>query len=230
MFFRRKYMYILIVGGGNVGYAMAKRLRADKHVIALIEKDREICERIAKELNILVIHGDGCEPRYLEEAGIGRADVVAAVTGEDEDNLIICQLAKETYHISRTVGKVNESENEHTFSELGVDVPIDATAIISTVIEEEVSFSDIVNLMTFKRGKLSLVRVDLNENSPVVNKSVKDIQFPDDSVLVSIIRGDDVIIPRGNTIFSARDDIIALTTIKNRQRLLKLLVGEVDEE
>jgi trk system potassium uptake protein TrkA len=220
-------MYILIVGGGNVGYYLAKRLYLDRHVVALVEKNKEICERIAKELDILVINGDGCEPRYLEEAGIARADVVAAVTGDDEDNFIICQLAKETFGVSRTVAKVNDPRNEHTFSELGVDVPVDSTAIIAKIIEEEVSFADFVNLMTFKRGKLAIVRVDLTEDSPVINKQVMDIQLPPDSVLVSIIRGEEVIIPKGSTVLQARDDIIALTTIENEKTLLETLVGKI---
>lgn len=220
-------MHILIVGGGNVGYYLAKRLYLDRHAVALVEKDKEICERIAKELDILVINGDGCEPRYLEEAGIARADVVAAVTGDDEDNLIICQLAKETFRVSRTVARVNDPRNEHTFSELGVDVPVDSTAIIAKIIEEEVSFADFVNLMTFKRGKLAIVRVDLTEDSPVINKQVMDIQLPPDSVLVSIIRGEEVIIPKGSTVLQARDDIIAITTIENERALLETLVGKI---
>ena len=130
--------------------------------------------------------------------------MLAAVTGDDEDNLIICQLAKERFNIQRTVGRVNNPDNEHTFSELGIDVPVDSTKIIAKIIEEEVSFSDFVNLMSFKRGKLAIVRVDLPKDSPVINKEVKDIQLPADSVLVSIVRGEEVIVPKGNTVLDAR--------------------------
>lgn len=220
-------MHIIIVGGGNVGYYLAKRLAQGKHVVSIIEKDKELCEKIAKELNVLAIHGDGCDPNLLEDAGINKADVVAAVTGDDEDNLMICQLAKETYAIKRTVARVNDSRNEHAFNELGVDVPIDSTAIIAKIIEEEVSFKDFVNLMTFKRGKLAIVRVDLTEESPVCGKQVMDIKLPGDSVLVSIIRGEDVIIPKGNTVLQARDDIVALTTIENEQHLLDAFIGKL---
>ncbi|MFH0839286.1 MAG: TrkA family potassium uptake protein [Candidatus Omnitrophota bacterium] len=221
-------MYIIIVGGGNVGYYLAKRLIQNKHAVGIIEKDRTLCEKIAKELNVLAIHGDGCDPRFLEDAGIQRADVVAAVTGDDEDNLVICQLAKETFNIRRTVARVNDSRNEHAFNELGVDVPIDSTAIIAKIIEEEVSFKDFVNLMTFKRGKLAIVRVDLTAESPICNKQVMDIKLPGDSVLVSIIRGEDVIIPKGTTVLQKRDDIIALTTIENEQQLLDALIGKLE--
>ncbi|MBP7215682.1 MAG: NAD-binding protein [Candidatus Omnitrophica bacterium] len=220
-------MYIIVVGAGKVGYFLAKRLCASKHTVSIVDKDKVTCEEVAKTVEALVINGDGCDPRILEEAGVERADVVAAVTGDDEDNLIICQLAKEKFNIQRTVGRVNNPTNEHTFSELGIDVPIDATKIIAKIIEEEVSFSDFVNLMSFKRGKLAIVRVDLPADSPVINKEIKDVQLPADSVLVSILRGEEVIVPKGNTMFQSGDDIIALTMVGNEPQLLSLLVGKI---
>lgn len=220
-------MYIIIVGAGNIGYFLTRRLYQDKHTVAVVERDKERAEKIAKSLDVLVINGDGCDPQVLEDAGIARANVIAAVTGDDDVNLVACQIAKEEFNIERTVARVNDSANEHAFTELGVDVPIDATEIIAKIIEEEVSFSDLVTLMTFKRGKLSVVRVDLSDESPVVNKQVKEIILPPDSVLVSIIRGDEVIVPKGDTVLQARDDIIALTLVENEQQLFKLLVGEI---
>ncbi|MFA4842981.1 MAG: NAD-binding protein [Candidatus Omnitrophota bacterium] len=220
-------MYILIAGGGNVGFCLAKKLIADKNSVAVIDINKERCEKIAMDNRILVINGDACDPKSLEEAGVKKADVVAAVTGDDEDNLIICQLSKSVFNVSRTVARVNNSENTHTFSELGVDVPIDETALIATAIEEEASFEDIIKLMTFKRGKLSIVRIDLTRESPVVGKMVKDIVLPVDSVLVSIVRGENVIIPKGDTIFKERDDIIAISTIENERKVLEALLGEV---
>jgi trk system potassium uptake protein TrkA len=221
-------MYIVIVGGGKVGHFLAKRLSRDKHTIVVVEKDREACNRLAEELNnAVVICGDGCDPIILEEAKIDRADVVAAVTGGDEDNLVICQIAKEKFKVRRTVARVNDPNNEHTFSELGVDVPIDATSIIAKIIEEETSFSDFVNLMSFKRGKLTIVRVDLPDDSPVINKPLQEIILPKNSVLVSVIRKDDVIVPKGDTVLKAQDDVIALTTIENEQQLLNALLGKI---
>ncbi len=220
-------MYIVIVGAGKVGYFLAKRLCLNKHTVSIVEKDKQLCEETAKELEALVVNGDGCDPHILEEAGISRADVVAAVTGDDEDNLIICQLAKEIFKVKRAVGRVNNPDNEHTFSELGVDVPVDSTKIIAKIIEEEVSFSDFVNLMSFKRGKLAIVRLDLPDDAPVINKQVQDIQLPVDSVLVSIVRGEEVIVPKGNTVLQSGDDIIALTVVGNESQLLNLLVGKI---
>jgi trk system potassium uptake protein TrkA len=220
-------MYILIVGAGKVGYFLARRLCAQSHTVSVVDKDKPLCEEVAKEIEALVINGDGCDPRILQEAGIERADVVAAVTGDDEDNLIICQLAKERFGIQRTVGRVNNPDNEHTFAELGIDVPVDSTKIIAKIIEEEVSFSDFVNLMSFKRGKLAIVRVDLPSDSPVINKAVKDVELPPDSVLVSIVRGEEVIVPKGTTVLKPGDDIIAIAAIGTEPKLLDLLVGRL---
>ncbi|MDD4899792.1 MAG: NAD-binding protein [Candidatus Omnitrophica bacterium] len=220
-------MYIIIVGSGKVGFFLAKRLCAGKHTVSIVEKDKGVCEEIAKEIEALVINGDGCDPRILEEAGAERADVLAAVTGDDEDNLIICQLAKEKFSIQRTVGRVNNPDNEHTFSELGIDVPVDSTKIIAKIIEEEVSFSDFVNLMSFKRGKLAIVRIDLPKDSPIIEKTVQEVSWPTDSALVSIVRQDEVIVPKGTTVLKAGDDVIAITLVGNEPQLLNLLVGKL---
>jgi trk system potassium uptake protein len=220
-------MYIVIVGGGRIGYHLARKLVHDKHAVAVIEKDKAQCDEISQGLDAMVICGDGCEPKILEDAEVGRADVIAAVTADDEDNFIICQLAKEVFGVRRTVARVNDPKNEHIFTELGVDVPVNATTIIAKIIEEETSFEDFVNLMTFKRGKLALVRVDLSAESPVIDKAVKDVMLPHNSVLVSIVRGDAIIVPKGETVLLKGDDVIALTTIENEQQLLDMLVGKI---
>lgn len=220
-------MYVLIIGAGKVGSSLAQRLLQDNHSVALVEKDKATCEEITHKLDSLVINGDGCSPAVLKEAGIERADVVAAVTGEDEDNLIICQIAKERFSIDRTVGRVNDPKNEHIFLELGVDIPINATTIIARMIEEEVSFTDFVNLLSFKRGKLAIVRVDLPDEAPVINQMIQDIKLPPDSVFVSIVRGEEVIVPRGDTQLESGDDIIALTMVGNESKLLNVLLGKI---
>jgi len=220
-------MYIVIVGAGRIGFHLAQKLIHDKHAVAVIEKDKARCEGISQNLDAMVINGDGCEPKCLEDAEVGRADVIAAVTADDEDNLIICQLAKEVFGVRRTVARVNNPRNEHIFTELGVDVPVNSTTIIAKIIEEEASFEDFINLMTFKRGKLALVRVDLSSESPVIDKEVRNIKLPENSVLVSIVRGESIIVPKGDTVLLKGDDVIALTTIENEQQLLNLLVGNV---
>jgi len=221
-------MYIVIVGAGRVGFNLAQKLIQDNHTVTVIEEDSKRCEGISQNLDAMVINGDGCEPRFMEDAEVGRADVVAAVTADDEDNLVICQIAKEVFGVRRTVARVNNPKNERIFTELGVDVPVNATKIIAKIIEEEASFEDFITLMTFKRGKLALVRVDLTKDSPVINKAVREIGLPENSVLVSILRGDTIIVPKGDTVLKGGDDIVALTAIENEQQLLDALVGKVE--
>ena len=222
-------MNIIIVGGGNVGYYLAKKL-SEKNYVTLIEKDPEIGKKLANQMNVLVIEGDGCAPEVLKQAGIKKADVIAAVTGIDEDNLIICQIAKEIYKVKRTVARINDSKNEKIFTQLGVvDVAIDSTAMIAKVIEDEVTWEDFINLFTFKKGKLSILRIDLPENSPVINKSVKEIELPSDSVLVAVMRDEKIFIPKGDFIFHAEDEIIAMTKVENESILLKSLIGEIEK-
>jgi len=221
-------MYIVLIGAGRIGFNLAQKLIQDKHTVTVIEKDKARAEGISQNIDAMVINGDGCEPRYLEDAEVGRADVVAAVTADDEDNLVICQLAKEVFGVKRTVARVNNPKNEHIFTALGVDVPVNATTIIAKIIEEEASFEDFINLMTFKRGKLALVRVDITSGSPVIDKSIKEITLPENSVFVSIVRGESIIVPKGETVLMKGDDVIALTTIENEQQLLNALVGKVE--
>ncbi len=221
-------MNIVIVGAGRIGFNLAQKLIQDKHTVTVIEKDKTKCEGVSMSLNAIVINGDGCEPRFLEDAEVGRADVVAAVTADDEDNLVVCQLAKEVFGVRRTVARVNNPKNEHIFTELGVDVPVNATKIIAKIIEEEVSFEDFINLMTFKRGKLALVRVDLSSDSPIIDKCVKDIVLPENSVFVTIVRGESIIVPKGDTVLKRGDDVVALTAIENEQALLNLMIGKVE--
>lgn len=221
-------MNIVIVGAGRIGFSLAQKLIQDKHTVTVIDKDKAKCEGVSLSLDALVINGDGCEPKSLEDAEVGRADVIAAVTSDDEDNLIVCQLAKEVFGVRRTVARVNNPKNEHIFTELGVDVPINATKIIAKIIEEEVSFEDFINLMTFKRGKLALVRVDLSSDSPILEKCVKDIVLPENCVLVTIVRGENIIFPKGDTVLKKGDDVVALTSIENEQVLLDLMLGKVE--
>lgn len=222
-------MNIIIVGGGNVGYYLAEKL-SDNHYVVLIEKEQKLSEKIAEKINCLVITGDGCDPEVLKSAGIKKADVIAAVTGNDEDNLVICQIAKEIFNIKRVVARVNSPKNEKTFYQLGVDVAISGTSLIAKIIEEEVNWEDFVTLFTFKRGKLSILRIDLPENSPIVNKKVNEIILPEDSVIVAVMRGDDLLIPKSDFIFKENDEVIAITKVENEALLLNTLISEVKEE
>ena len=222
-------MYIILVGGGNIGYHLAKSLAGDKHIVAVIEKNYDQCRYISERLNVLVINGNGCEKRFLKEAGIERADVLAAVTGDDEYNLIACQVAKKSFAVKRTVARVNDPRNESSFSQLGIDVPVNSTSIIAKIIEEETTLEDILPLFTFKKGKLAIVRVDLPNFSPVKNKKLKQIKLPKDCVLVSVLRGEDLLIPSGETVLLEGDEVVALTTIENEKTTFDLLIGKLED-
>ncbi|MCL6471480.1 MAG: NAD-binding protein [Firmicutes bacterium] len=218
-------MYIIIGGGGKVGAALGRKLSKRGHAVVLVEKNEEKCKRLAVENDdILVINGDACDVRYMEEAGAERADVLAAVTGDDDDNLVMCQLALEGFHIPKAVARVNDPRNERIFHALGINA-LSSTTIITRLIEEEATIGDIVTLQALKKGNLVLVEMDLPSDTPVSGKKIMDVKLPKEIVLVSIIRNEEVIIPRGNTIISAGDSIIAVTSPDKEQVLRDILTG-----
>lgn len=219
-------MYVIIGGGGKVGSALARKLGRKGHAVVVLEKNREKCARIAEDNeDILVINGDACDVRYLEEAGADHADVLAAVTGDDDDNLVMCQLASEGFTIAKTVARVNDPRNERIFHALGINA-LSSTTIITKLIEEEATIGDIITLQALKKGNLVLVEMDLPSDVPIDGMKVMDIKLPKEIVLVSIIRDDDVIIPRGNTTIQAGDAVIAVTTPNREQALRDILAGK----
>ncbi|OQX87333.1 MAG: hypothetical protein B6D55_03770 [Candidatus Omnitrophica bacterium 4484_70.2] len=184
-------MYIVIAGAGRLGRLLAERLKEDKHQVCIIERANFLCNELAENLkDVLIVQGDATNPEVLKEAKIEKADVLAATTSSDEDNIIICNLAKELFKIKRTVSRVNDPKHMLLYKHMNVDVPVDSTSIIARIIEEEASFSDVMSLLSIKRGRLSLVRVDIPKDSPIVDKRLKDIKLPPNSVLISIIRED----------------------------------------
>jgi len=221
-------MNILIVGGGNIGYYLAERL-SGSHYVVLIEKKLTVGEEIAGKTNVMVILGDGCDPQVLKKAGVKKADVVAAVTGNDIDNIIICQLAKDIYNVGRTVAIVNNPKNQIVFTKLGIDVAIDSTAIIAKIIEDEIGWEDFVNLFAFKKGNLSLLRIDLPETSPIINIPIKELNLPEDSVIVAVIRNNKILVPTQDFILREKDEIITITKAGNESDLFKNLIGEIEE-
>jgi len=219
-------MYVLIVGGGKVGEALAKNLEKRGYDIAVLEKDEEIAKTLAEELdNIMILAGDGCDPLKLEEAKIERAKAVVAVTGDDEDNLIICQLAKDSYKVPRVIARVNNPKNEDTFRFLGIDT-VSSTQIISKLIEEESTVGDMVTLLSLKKGKVSIVEAKVSSDSPVANKQIRDLSLPKDSLIITIIKGEDVIFPRGDSTIEEGNSIIAITSVGREKSLKKLFLGK----
>src|SRR5581483_9980178 len=154
-------MYIIVIGGGKVGYYLGKELVESQHEVLIIEKDRAKCDRIVDELGDIVLQGDGCEASTMEIAGFGRADMVIAVTGEDEDNLVACQVAKAKFKVPRTVARINNPKNSEIFRRLGIDTTVSATDVILAHIEQELPIHPLIPLMTIKGGGLEIVEVKI---------------------------------------------------------------------
>ncbi len=220
-------MYIVISGGGKVGSFLAGKLSKKGHSVALIERDVSLCQKLATNLeNVLVINGDGCDVSAQEDAGMSHADVFASVTGDDDDNLVACELAKVTFDIPRTVAKVNNPKNERIFHRMGIDA-ISSTTIISRLIEEEATIGDVITLYTMKKGQISLVEVKLpTDRCTVCDKKIAELELPEDCVIATIVRGDDVVIPTGNTTLEAGDLVIAITRTGQEKELKRTLTGE----
>lgn len=221
-------MYIVINGGGKVASYLAKTLLERGHSVALIEKRDDVAHKLVGELpgSPLVVRGDGCDAAYQEDAGVGRADVFVAATGDDDDNLVSCQLAKVAFGVPRAVARVNNPKNEHIFNALGLEA-ISSTTIISRMIEEEATVGDIHTLSALRKGDVAIVEVTLPVDRCVVcNKKVMELDLPGDCILVAIMRGDDVITVHGDTEMQPGDTVIAFTNVAHEKTLKKVLTGE----
>jgi len=219
-------IYIVISGGGKVGSFLAKKLLDKGHAVAVIEKDVGICESISTSMNALVINGDACDLRYQEEAHVERADVFAAVTGDDDDNLVACQLAKVSFDIPRAVARVNNPKNERIFNLMGIDA-ISSTTIIGELVERETTIGDIMTLYTLQKGKLAIVELDIpEEGSRACGVPIKDLGLPKGCVLVSIIRGEEAIVPHGGDTLEPCDSVIAITSVEQEDKLKDILISK----
>ena len=218
-------MYAVIVGGGKVGYYLAKELTAENHEVLIIEQDAAKCERIAEELGDIVLRGDGCEATTMEIAGFGRADMVIAVTGDDEDNLVSCQGAKHKFNVPRTVARLNNPKNKNIFKKLGIDTTVSATAAILAQIEQELPTHALIPLLQLKSG-LELVGVKVPPTASVVGKHVKELLLPHGSLLVLMVGKDGT--PRlttGDSVINAEDEVVAITDGENEEALRTILTS-----
>jgi len=216
-------MYIIIVGGGKVGYNLTKALLAEGHEVVMLESDRARFLELSEELAEAVVQGDGAEVAILKNLGANRADLVIAVTGEDEDNLVICQMAKMMFLNPRTVARVNDPRNEALFSQLGVDMTVNTTTIISALIGHKLRAGVLVPLLTLRGGNTEIVQAELSVDSPAANKAVKDLDLPKNSLLIAAIRRGEATILRGDSVLEPEDTVIALTNRDSEQELRRLL-------
>ena len=219
-------MYIIVVGVGRLGYYLMKALLDEGHEVLIIEKDATICENIVGEMGSVCIRGDGCEASILAEVGTSRADMLVAVTGDDEDNLVACQVAKHKFNVPRTVARIRNPKNETIFKKLGIDVTVSSTNIILERIEEEVPTHPLTHLLTIRDKGLEIVQVKIPAKSNAVGKPIKELSLPPGSTLSLIIRKEHKpIIPKANTILQAEDQIIAVTTPESEEALRATLRG-----
>jgi len=220
-------MYIIIIGGGRVGYYLSKALLNEGHEILLIEKNPAVCDTINDELGSVCLRGDGCEVSTLNEAGTSRADMLVAVTADDEDNLVACQLAKYKFKVPHTIARTRNPKNEELFKKLGIDVTISSTNIILEHITEEVPTHPVTHLMEIRDRGLEIVEVRIPADCPSVGRTIKDIILPTGSMLSLIVRkSQKPVVPTAATILMADDQIIAVTTSQTEEALRAALMGE----
>ena len=223
-------MFVIVVGGGKVGYYLTKELIESGHEVVLMEKDRTRADQIADEIGSIVIPHDGCEGKYLAEAGANRADIVAAVTGDDEDNLVICQMAKHHFDVRRTIARVNNLKNEELFKHLGVDELISPTRMILGAIEQDIPVHELLHLAVLGQGDLELVEAKLNEDSPAVGRPVLTLNLPEGCAIFGIIREDRAVAVTTDTTLQPGDKVIAIGRAECEGELHDALLGTSAEE
>lgn len=213
-------MYIIVVGGGRLGYYLLKALVNEGHEVLLLEKDARICRNITEEMGSVCFRGDGCEAATLAEVGTSRADMLVAVTGDDEDNLVSCQLAKHKYNVPRTIARIRNPQNAALFRKLGIDVTVSTTDIILEAIEREVPTHPLTHLLAIEEKGLVIVDVKISPESTTVGKTVKELSLPKESRLVLVIPHEgSAHVPVAHTILQAGDQIIALTNPESEEAL-----------
>jgi len=218
-------MYVLIVGGGKVGGHLARLLLDGQHRVKLVEvRDEQISTLQADLPAEVIVRGNGTDPSVLEAAGVRQAQVLAAVTGDDEVNLVIATLARFEFNVARVIARVNNPKNAWMFtSEMGVDVALDQADLMARLIAEEMSLGDMMTLVKLRKGQYSLVEEKVHPESLVVNKAVRDVPFPEKCMLLAILRKSGMIIPRGETILQPADEVLALVHQSQLAQLNALL-------
>lgn len=218
-------MYVIVVGGGKVGFYLTKTLLAEGYEVLLIEKNHDKIEDFEEQLGAVALAGDGAEAQTLKLAGAGRADVVIAVTGEDEDNLVICQIAKQKFHVGKTIARVNNPKNESLFRTLGIDVTVSQTNHILHLIEQSIPGNSFVHLMNLAHPDMAIVDAKIGEDSPVAHRVIGDIDLPPDCIIAAISRGSRLIVPSASTELLPGDDVIAIAHVQQEDELRMVLVS-----
>jgi len=218
-------MRTIVVGGGKVGYYLVKALKEKKHQVVLIEKDAKICEKIAEELQVDVICGDGSDVEVLKDAEIEEAEVVAAVTGKDEENLVICQMAKVNFNINETIARINNPKNIAIFEALGVDKTVCSTQVICNLVEGEFNSEPLKIIESINKGEMILVEAKIDKDSAWKDKSIGQLSIPKECLILSIIRSEKVIFPRGSVDIKEGDKVLIITNTDKKNDVEKSIIG-----
>jgi trk system potassium uptake protein TrkA len=219
-------MKVAIAGAGSVGIAIAEDLHRAGHQVMLIERDPDTVQRERDEVDVEWVIADACEVASLQAAGMDTVDVVVAATGDDEDNLVVSLLAKQEFAVPRVVARVNHPKNQWLFTETwGVDVSVSTPQLLTALVEEAVSVGSLVRLLDFEGGSAHLVEVTLADDSPAAEVTLADLNIPRDATVVAVVRGDRLIVPRGDTRLSVGDEVLLLVTKDAEASVQQLLVG-----
>jgi trk system potassium uptake protein TrkA len=214
---------IVIVGGGKLGYHLARNMQDRDNEVHLIEKDKYKCIQLANDLDAEVFCGDGTEIEQLARAGAGKADCLIAVTGSDQDNLVAAQLAKRQFTVRKVIARANNPRNLEALRTLGADIAVSSTEIITRLIEQEVESAGMRLLASLNRGKAAICTVTLPAHSQLDGMSLKQIQMPKSSLIISVVRKEKLIIPQGDTVIHSGDEIVAVCDGDSQKELEKLL-------
>ena len=221
-------MRIVIIGAGKVGTFIAADLLENGHDVAVVERDaQQVDRRRATEglEHVEWVVADACEVSELARANLDSADVVLAVTGDDEDNLVTSLLAKQEFGVPRVIARVNHPANEWMFTEMwGVDIAVSAPHLLSALVEEAVTVGSMVRLFQVAGGRARLIEVTLTSDSPILGRSIVDAAFPRGSSVVAIVRAGDVVVPRGDTVFHLGDEVLALVSDESEAEVSALLI------
>jgi len=201
-------MYVLVAGAGKVGWNLARELIAKGHEVTLVEHNRRRYLIVEQELEHAVQYGDATELWILERAGIQRADMVIAVTGDDEDNMLICKVAKEKYLVDRIIARVNNPRNLQHFKLLDILPAVSATDLILRLIEHEVPKYGLVHLLDLEEEQLEIIEMEVADDAPAAGRKVIDIDLPDGSLIISVLREGGGMVPKGDTVIEAGDEVL----------------------
>ena len=203
-------MYIIVVGAGKVGWNLARELLGKGHEVTLIESDRRRYLTVEQELEHNVSYGDASELWVLERAGIQRADMVIAVTGDDEDNMLICQVAKEKYLVDQIIARVNNPRNRYHFDLLGIRPWVSATDLILRLLEHEVPEYGLVQLLALEEEHLEIIELEVGEGSPAAGLRVADVALPEGSLIISVLRDGTGFVPKADSVINAGDQVLLI--------------------